>query len=189
VHSSAFLRVLSELFDLDGVWHLVGLCGWFLDTISAILKECVLLDNVRKEEKTVGVVGSTPTPNQGAPRVADGNKEGEYELITLYSIQRLLRRQFGILKSGLITSSCQMLHILHPFAFSQLQAVLLHVRAFHRLLKSLYPRTESAMLARDVLVDNIDSSGINLDALDAALNEIKDEVRMFAGAWLCLRHR
>lgn len=79
------------------------------------------------------------------------------------------------------STSFSMLHLLHPFALSQLHVVLGHVRRFQTLLNSLFPQTENALLAKQLLTDAIRTSGVDLDALDKILNAVQDDVRAFAG--------
>ena len=87
------------------------------------------------------------------------------------------------LASGL---SCKLLHLLHPFPFTHLLGVLQHIKRFYALLKDLHPRTENASIARQMFMELVETSGIDLNALENSLLELKEEIRSFAGRYALL---
>ena len=81
---STTIRLLVRIITdcaVDEIWHLVGSCGWFIDTVSAILRECVILDNARKDEKntqsgtTSNSTGSHPVLPKVTVDSTDKNKD------------------------------------------------------------------------------------------------------------------
>ncbi|PBK78348.1 hypothetical protein ARMSODRAFT_947241 [Armillaria solidipes] len=64
-----------------------------------------------------------------------------------------------------------LLHIVHPRALVNLKQALNNVRNFRSTLGSLTTRGENSQIARDVLVDLVDCSGVDLNALDPLLDE------------------
>ena len=90
------------------------------------------------------------------------------------------------LASGL---SCKLLHLLHPFPFTHLLGVLQHVKRFYALLKDLHPRTENASIARQMFMELVETSGIDLNALENSLLELKEEIRSFAGRYALLSQK
>ena len=81
---STTIRLLVRIITdcaVDEIWHLVGSCGWFIDTVSAILRECVILDNARKDEKNTqpGTASNSTGPHPVLPKVTvdstDKNKD------------------------------------------------------------------------------------------------------------------
>ncbi|KAJ3490206.1 hypothetical protein NLI96_g1591 [Meripilus lineatus] len=66
------------------------------------------------------------------------------------------------------------LHLTHPYLVKCLQIALKHVTGFFDFLKEMNPRGENAQIARDVLVDTIDSSGIDLQVLVPLFDEFME---------------
>lgn len=65
------------------------------------------------------------------------------------------------------------MHILHPLVLNNLRDAIGHVRRFRDELDPLPPKGENSQIAKDVLMDTVNSSGVNLDALLPLLEEIK----------------
>ncbi|KAK0463953.1 uncharacterized protein EV420DRAFT_1264492 [Desarmillaria tabescens] len=64
-----------------------------------------------------------------------------------------------------------LLHIVHPRALVNLKQALSNVRSFRSSLGSITARGENSQIAKDVLVDLVDCSGVDLNALDPLLDE------------------
>ncbi|KAG6917962.1 hypothetical protein DXG01_017146 [Tephrocybe rancida] len=69
-----------------------------------------------------------------------------------------------------------LLHIGHPFALDNFIVALSHVQKFCAYIKSLAPRGESAQIARDIVVDLIGNSGIELSDLINSLEHTRQEL-------------
>lgn len=78
-------------------------------------------------------------------------------------------------------SSPILLHLVHPNALRNLTAVLGHVRRFRAYIGSLPAGGESSHVAKDVLIDLVDHSGIDFAALDQVLIECIRESSTLAG--------
>jgi hypothetical protein len=83
-----------------------------------------------------------------------------------------------------------------------LNAVSTHVKQFRAYLGSLSASSENAQIARDVLTDLVDTSGVDIAALEPFLAECAQECRLLdsehisathSAGWtpglLCLSHR
>lgn len=62
-----------------------------------------------------------------------------------------------------------LLHLIHPFALQNLITALRHVKKYYQFLKSLSARVETSQIAKDLLTDMIDYSGLNLEGLEGIL--------------------
>lgn len=70
-----------------------------------------------------------------------------------------------------------LLHLLHPYALQNLRDAIAHVRRFRDELDPLPPKGESAQIAKDILMDAADSSGVDLQKLLSTLDEIKNMLK------------
>ena len=61
------------------------------------------------------------------------------------------------------------IHLVHPFSLKNFLESLSHVKRFNTFLRSLSARSENSRHAQETLADLVDSSGINLDALENGL--------------------
>lgn len=78
-------------------------------------------------------------------------------------------------------ASPQLLHILHPFTLDNLTESISHLVAFRAYLDTLQASRMKAAIAKDVLADVLDCSGINFKELVVALNEMKTEIKSIEG--------
>lgn len=78
-------------------------------------------------------------------------------------------------------SSSALLHLVHPFTLDGMHRGLNHVKRFRSYLGSLSPRGENAQIAKDELIDMVNCSGINLDALEKTISEFLGEVKAAPG--------
>ncbi|KAF5381080.1 hypothetical protein D9615_004015 [Tricholomella constricta] len=72
-----------------------------------------------------------------------------------------------------------LLHLGHPFALKIFMTALSHVQRCRAYVGSLSARGENAQIARDVLVDLVDSSGVDFAALKTALVPTLEEMQAF----------
>nr|GAT53238.1 predicted protein [Mycena chlorophos] len=73
-----------------------------------------------------------------------------------------------------------MLHISHPFALKNLHAAVGHVNKFKNKIMSLNASEENSHLAKSVLLDLIQCSGVDLRALESLLSELLVEANKFS---------
>lgn len=76
---------------------------------------------------------------------------------------------------------CSLLHLVHPHMLGILHNFVQHVRRFRGFLGSKMRAEEHLQVAREILIDYVDSSPVDLDALDRVLSDIKSEVKTNAG--------
>jgi len=77
----------------------------------------------------------------------------------------------AILKLDLQPIPHILLHLIHPSGLTTLHSLLTHVKRFRSYLGSLSTTAENAQIAKDVLVDLVDCSGIDLLKLEPLLTE------------------
>lgn len=69
------------------------------------------------------------------------------------------------------------LHLSHPFALQKFSALVAHVRQYRAYLGSLTAKGQKAQIARGILSDLIDNSGVDFNALDSVLTTSLPEAR------------
>jgi hypothetical protein len=74
-------------------------------------------------------------------------------------------------------NSPTLLHLAHPFTLQNFIAALKHVKAFRTFLGSLPAGGENSQIAKEVLVDLVDCSGVDLIDLITALEEVLERVQ------------
>ncbi|KAJ7111538.1 hypothetical protein C8R43DRAFT_1159517 [Mycena crocata] len=72
-----------------------------------------------------------------------------------------------------------LLHLSHPYALRSLHAALCNVTRFKNKIGSLSASEENSQIAKSVLVDLIDCSGVNLNVLEPFLAELLVEAQKF----------
>jgi hypothetical protein len=70
-----------------------------------------------------------------------------------------------------------LLHLAHPFTLQNFITALKHVKGFRAFLGSLPAGGENSQIAKEVLVDLVDYSGVDLTALISALENIIERVQ------------
>jgi len=58
----------------------------------------------------------------------------------------------------------------HPFALQNLINTLKHVRRYYQFLKASSAKIEKSQIAKDVLIDMIECSGLDLEQLEIVLD-------------------
>ncbi|EEB99349.1 hypothetical protein MPER_00986 [Moniliophthora perniciosa FA553] len=74
-----------------------------------------------------------------------------------------------------------MLHFAHPQALRNVLDAVTNVKKFREFLGALTARSENSQIAKDVLIDQVDYSGIDLAGLIPILNELHDSVQTVEG--------
>ncbi|KAL5535488.1 hypothetical protein ACEPAF_3582 [Sanghuangporus sanghuang] len=140
-------------YDPDAIWYLTSLCGYFMEVfLENLLKDCV------EFASEVSLVESHSDS-------IDGNK----------------RTEFPNGQTSSVYLSSSLLHLVHPYMLGTLHRFVQHVRRFRGFLGSKMRAEEHLQVAREILIDCVDSSPVDLEALDKVLSEIKSEVKMNAG--------
>ncbi|THH09465.1 hypothetical protein EW145_g1983 [Phellinidium pouzarii] len=156
----------SKGYDINAVWCLTSLCSYFIEILEKLLKECVefagdvsLLESL----KSAGGTGEAPQP-LASPKT--GLK---------YDNNPFTGRP--PLKPSPIDLNCSLTHLIHPYTLDNLYCFLQHVRRFRAYLGAIAKQDEHHQMAKEMLIDIVDSSGIDLEALDRVLSDIRDEVK------------
>ena len=71
--------------------------------------------------------------------------------------------------AGRPLDSPTLLHLIQPSALAILHGVLGHVKQFRRQLGAVSANGETAQIAKDILIDLVDCSGIDLNLLESTL--------------------
>ena len=139
----------------------MGICRWLIGLLERLVKHCIYI----ADPDTLPQVPVTSSPGRtiydSDPLKLPGSKS--YDMVLLQLTQPL---------AGAI-----LLFLFHPFASRSLHEAVGHVKRFHNELNTLSPTQENSQIAKDVFMDTIDSSGINIDALVTALDEHKSAVK------------
>jgi hypothetical protein len=69
-----------------------------------------------------------------------------------------------------------LLNLLYPDALSKLRDTVGDVKRLYEQLKNADPNGENGTIARNSLLDTVDSSGINLEALGSLLTQISEKI-------------
>jgi hypothetical protein len=74
-----------------------------------------------------------------------------------------------------------LLNLLSPDALAKLCTTVRDVKQFYDQLKRLDPNGENGNISKNALLDTVDSSGINLEALESLLTRTSEKVEGFNG--------
>lgn len=74
-----------------------------------------------------------------------------------------------------------LLNLLYPDALTKLRDTVGDVKQLYEQLKSVGPNGEKGTIARNALLDTVDSSGINLEALESLLTQISEKIDVSKG--------
>ncbi len=69
-----------------------------------------------------------------------------------------------------------LLNLLHSDALAKLRVTVGDVKRLYEQLKSVDPNGEKGTIAKNALLDAVDSSGINLEALELLLTQISEKI-------------
>ena len=86
--------------------------------------------------------------------------------------------------AGTTLDSPIFLHLSHPYALSRLQAAAKHIKRFHDQVAKLPPKGENSHIARDVLIDSTEGSGVDLALLVPLLADIMQDCKKLDGSRL-----
>lgn len=76
-----------------------------------------------------------------------------------------------------------LLNLLSPDALAKLRVTVGDVKQLYGQLKSVDPNGENGAIARNALLDTVDSSGINLEVLESLLTQISEKIDGSNGRW------
>ncbi|KAI5123618.1 hypothetical protein M0805_003433 [Coniferiporia weirii] len=157
-------------YDLEAVVYLTSLCAYFVELSEKLLKECVELagdGSLRDGSRSASASGEISRPLD-LPKL---NVIPDDDPFSANPASRSPLKQ-----PPTIDLSCSLTHIVHPYALDNFHCFLQHMRRFRAHLGSTSRSDEHHQMAKEMLIDTVDSSGIDLEALDKMICEIKDEV-------------
>jgi hypothetical protein len=69
-----------------------------------------------------------------------------------------------------------LLNLIYPDALAKLRITVGDVKQLYEQLKGVDPNGESGAIAKNTLLDAVDSSGINLETLESLLMQIREKI-------------
>ena len=154
---------------VEAVWQLVGISQWALGFTETLMKQCILLNATSTSESL------------NEPKM-DVQSDGE-DLFGSAPSKHFVGARFFLAKTDPFAASPAfevgspiletptLLHIGHPYALANLHTILTHIKNLRSFVGQLSARGENAQIARDVLVELVDFSGFDIDALCVFLAE------------------
>ncbi|KLO14499.1 hypothetical protein SCHPADRAFT_939554 [Schizopora paradoxa] len=164
----------GEGYDLDAIWHLLGVSGWTIELLEKILKETVLFSS-----ESLLLDGLNPTSNkepssgpgsQSNPAKRADNAAGD-PFGTPDPLETELKR------AATSDTYYNLLHLIHPFPLECLINLTRHVARLRLWLTMITAKSEKAQMAKEMLLDIVDSSGINLEVVVKSLMEARADVK------------
>ncbi|THH26462.1 hypothetical protein EUX98_g7717 [Antrodiella citrinella] len=137
----------GDAYDLDAIWQLVGLSTWFIDFLERLLKDCVAFNDETVSLAEVNTENGEKADDSPTP------------LPTMPAASPIL------------------IHAIHPYFFKHMLTAIRHVKRFRDHIGRLSAKGENTQIAKDVLMDAIDCSGIHLDAMIPLLTEIMQIIK------------
>ncbi|KAF8505026.1 hypothetical protein BU17DRAFT_71546 [Hysterangium stoloniferum] len=143
----------DEGYDMDPVWHLTALATW-------------LVDFSEKIARTMAVQDAPPKVLNKAPLVKVEVTEVEVGFTLLDD---------NVVPTDDLTPSTSpiLITIIHPYMLDNFIGALFHLNTFRAFLDTLTASKLKAGIAKEVIVDIIDGSGINLKQFEAELRKIQ----------------
>ena len=153
--------------------------------MDKILKECVQYYDEMKllDGYNSGSEGKSPAND----KVVKSDSGIYHILTTILSISTEPFSNYIYLVSKYLSAgpstnlSSTFIHLVHPYALNHVMLFLEHIKLFRYFLRLTTSQEDRYRVARELLLDIIDSSAIDLEALEKVLLEVKDEVKSNAG--------
>jgi hypothetical protein len=123
------------------------------------MKECVLSDDL----------------GGGGSELTNEPTSDQFPIVTFVATTYLSATAFLSLDIPIL------LHLAHPQALNGIRVAVSHVHRFWNYLKSLSPAGESATIAKDMLIDLVDCSGVDLTCLDPLLDPSSSSIDEISG--------
>lgn len=89
--------------------------------------------------------------------------------------------ELSIEKQNIPSTHPILLNLLYPDALDKLRVTVGDVKQLYEQLKGVDPNREKGTIARNALLDIVDSSGIDLEALESLLKQISERIVGFNG--------
>ncbi|KAF8578251.1 hypothetical protein K439DRAFT_1417327 [Ramaria rubella] len=148
-------------YDMNPVWHLIALSTWLVDFAERVVRGCVLWQgglSVHIARSPNGQAHDTKVKMEPMEVERDDLFDGDlspFPDVIMYNAMPSL------------------IHISHPYALDNFIGALSHLNTFRTFLDTLTASRLKAGLAKEVVVDVIDCSGIDFKELESGLRMIK----------------
>ncbi|KIK49200.1 hypothetical protein CY34DRAFT_797139 [Suillus luteus UH-Slu-Lm8-n1] len=151
----------SEGYDLEPVWQLISLSTWVVAFLEDLMKECVFLADL-----------ADPTPNTGinSNEVMPKEEPMDDNPFLRNWLASPIPQATNQSPHSVSLSAPILLHLVHPFALTNLRAVVFHVSSFHQYLASMTAKRENSQFARNTMLDLVSSSGLDLKVIEEILS-------------------
>ncbi|KAG0707666.1 hypothetical protein DFH29DRAFT_592452 [Suillus ampliporus] len=143
----------SEGYDLEPVWQLISLSTWVVVFLEDLMKECIFLADL-----------ADPTPNMSLNPNEVRPKEEPMD------DNPFLHNSISQTSHSVSFDAPILLHLVHPLALTNLTTVVFHVNRLHQYLASMTAKRENSQFARDIMLDLVSSSGLDLRVLEDILS-------------------
>lgn len=173
----------TDQFYQEAIWQLVSLSIWAVSFLERLVKECLFVADS---------TDMTPNVNEFQPKLEPIDDAGIFALDgTLLYVLHVFLGGSLVPESKQLSSSSPLdspvlLHLVHPFILPNLIGVIIHVNRFYHLLSVLTPKGENSQMARDILMDVIDCSGLDLRGIEEILKGTHPDVRSIPGKLIYL---
>ncbi|KAJ3768879.1 hypothetical protein FB446DRAFT_694341 [Lentinula raphanica] len=141
----------GEEYHTELIWQMIDLSSWILGLAETLVKECILSSDFNES------TGSTKEAQEDVFGSSPPTKN-----TNLRSLE-----------------SPVFMHFVHPQALKNLRIALGHVNQFRKYLTRLTPTTENSQLSKEVLIDLVEHSGIDIQGLDEILERLEQSVEGF----------
>lgn len=143
----------------ENIWPLIVQSTWFVNFLEELMRECVLLGDSR----------------EGLGDEVTG--------VCWFVIPLITPEPPPIGKQTTPSIHPTLLNLLSPDALAKLSVTVGYVKQLYGQLKSVDPNGENGAIARNALLDTVDSSGINLEGLESLLTQISEKIDGSNGRW------
>ncbi|KAG1772774.1 hypothetical protein EDD22DRAFT_860009 [Suillus occidentalis] len=140
----------SEGYDLEPVWQLISLSTWVVAFLEDLMKECVFLADL---------ADPTPKTSINSNEVMPKEEPMDDNPFLRNWLASPIPQATNQSPHSVSLSAPILLHLVHPFALTNLRAVVFHVSSFHQYLTSMTAKRENSQFARNTMLDLVSSSG------------------------------
>lgn len=153
---------------------MIDLSSWILGLVETIVKECILSSDFADSIESTGSAGDD--------LFGSGVSNLSYKFSRDIHCVAITMLDSPIKDTNLRSLDYPVfMHLVHIQALRNLRIALGHVNRFCKYLTGLTPRTENSHLSKEVLLDLVDYSGIDIPGLDKIFQELEDFVQEFDG--------
>ncbi|KAF8528609.1 hypothetical protein JB92DRAFT_3107121 [Gautieria morchelliformis] len=159
------VRALKSAFDAckegmidqhraDPVWQLISLITWLMDFAERLVRTCVLWEGSLALHNS----HNAKEPSQGKTQDVQAKMES-----MVVDRDDLFDGELSPAPNAFAYSAApSLIHIIHPYALDNLIGTISHLNSFRAYLDTLLPSKLKAGIAKEVALDGIDCSSLNM---------------------------